>query len=348
MDFVSSLGGGDGLRVEEALGEGFVRLRISEAERRQAKHDIRCVEDAVIELLRNARDADAAHVFVATSAVGNVRDLLVFDDGCGIPQGMQTRVFEARVTSKLDSMHMDQWGVHGRGMALYSIRENAQQARVIASGRGLGSAFGVTFDTNAITERADQSTWPTVVSQDGGQTLRGPHNIIRTCVEFGLASRDRCKVYVGSPSEVVATMRARMQPAALLHGAAAATDLAGVPVAQRVCFAHDARALREVADALGIKMSERTAHRIIRNEIKPLQNVCATVMPSGNPQRVAAPAGGMRKVVLADSDRREFARLMARDFSFLGDRYYLELLGEPRVRLSEGRLTVTFDYADED
>ena len=41
-------------RVESDLGHGFVRLKVSEAERRQAKQDIRCVEDAVIEMLRNA------------------------------------------------------------------------------------------------------------------------------------------------------------------------------------------------------------------------------------------------------------------------------------------------------
>ena len=59
LGFVSSLGGGDPLRVEENLGDGYVRLRVLEAERRQAKHDIRCVEDVLIELLRNARDAGA-------------------------------------------------------------------------------------------------------------------------------------------------------------------------------------------------------------------------------------------------------------------------------------------------
>jgi hypothetical protein len=45
------------LNVEEDLGEGFVKLRISEAERRQALQDIKCTEDIVVELLRNSRDA---------------------------------------------------------------------------------------------------------------------------------------------------------------------------------------------------------------------------------------------------------------------------------------------------
>jgi hypothetical protein len=41
LDFVETVSGEAHLKVEEDLGEGFVRLRISEAERRQAKHDIR-------------------------------------------------------------------------------------------------------------------------------------------------------------------------------------------------------------------------------------------------------------------------------------------------------------------
>ena len=81
MDFVASMGGERKLRVEENLGAGFVRLRVAEAERRQAKHDIRCAEDAVVELLRNSRDAGAQRIFVATSRTGDLRTITVLDDG---------------------------------------------------------------------------------------------------------------------------------------------------------------------------------------------------------------------------------------------------------------------------
>ena len=47
-DFVATVSGDSAIRVEESLGNGFVRLRVGEAERRQAKHDIRCAEDVVI------------------------------------------------------------------------------------------------------------------------------------------------------------------------------------------------------------------------------------------------------------------------------------------------------------
>ena len=126
IDFVASVNGEANLRVEESLGSGFVRLRTSEAERRQAQQDIRCVEDAVLELVRNARDAGATHVYVASSRQGSTRTLVVLDNGCGIPRPFWTRVFEPRVTSKLESFHEDAWGVHGRGMALFSISQNAE------------------------------------------------------------------------------------------------------------------------------------------------------------------------------------------------------------------------------
>lgn len=55
--------------------------RSSEAERRQAAQDIRSSEDVVIELLRNARDAGASRIFLATQKTGNERLLTVLDDG---------------------------------------------------------------------------------------------------------------------------------------------------------------------------------------------------------------------------------------------------------------------------
>lgn len=154
ISFIASMSGEGNLRVEENLGEGYVRLRVSEAERRQAKHDIQHVEDIVIEMLRNARDAGADKVYLATTKEEGVRTLLFLDNGSGVPQDMQERIFDARVTSKLESMKMDRWGVHGRGMALFSIRQNTDEARVVTSGVDLGSAFKVCVATDRLGERA--------------------------------------------------------------------------------------------------------------------------------------------------------------------------------------------------
>ena len=89
---------------------------------------------------------------------------------------MRERIFDARVTS-MNGVHEDgPMGVHGRGMALFSIRQNTLSSEVVASGLQLGSAFRVTVDTDALPERADQSTWPQTAKDEEGalSCVRGP------------------------------------------------------------------------------------------------------------------------------------------------------------------------------
>lgn len=348
LSFVSSFEGGDGLRVEETLGGGYVRLRVSEAERRQAKHDIRCVEDAVIELLRNARDAGARHVFVATSREGNLRSVYVIDDGSGIPPHMHKRVFDARVTSKLDSMRMDKWGVHGRGMALYSIAQNAVDARVVASDVGMGTSLVATFDVSSVVERADQSTWPTVEKTKKGYEVRGPRNILRACTEFALEAEGVCNVYVGSASEAIAAMRARMdQPNAVCDGDFA-TWVEGLPLAQRPTVARDAKELAFVAASLGLEMSERTAHRIVRQQIAAPRNVRAKLLGATAARTGMGPVGSERLLSLSKEDKDAFLQQLEHDFSILAKRYYILPSGKPRMRVGKGSIRVTFDFFEDE
>lgn len=346
-NFVAAVSGDGALRVEESFGNGFVRLRVGEAERRQAKHDIRCVEDAVIEMLRNSRDADASHIFVATTREGAERCLVVVDDGSGVPDSMRERIFDARVTSKLDSFHVDMWGVHGRGMALFSIRENARSARVMASGPKLGSAIRVDVDAAALSERKDQSTWPTIGKGDEGtQQLRGPHNMIRTCCEFALEERDRCEVYLGSPAEVIATMRSLALAAPDASRLLFVDDASKVPISQRVAVAGDARELVSAAAGLGLDVSERTAHRILAGQIKPLRNVAARVQHHAGIATSSHEVDLLRDrrgLKISEEDVERFSRILERDFNFLAERYYLTLSGEPRVRVLRDKLCVTFE-----
>ena len=352
LGFVASMGGERALRVEENLGEGYVRLRVAEAERRQAKHDIRCIEDVVIEMLRNARDAGARHVYVATTREGNIRTLVMLDDGSGIPKDMQDRVFEARVTSKLESVHMDRWGVHGRGMALYSVRENSLSANVMSSGPGLGSSIRAMTDASELSERADQSTWPTMgVDEDGVQTcVRGPHNIVRTCCEFALEERGTCEVYLGSPAEIAAT--ARMRAASSVDGCDLLfiDELEELPVLERMKVAADASELLEVCRSLGLEMSERTAHRIVSGQIKPLRSVVSRLTHKGEPttRKEVDLAKDRRGLKFSQDDAEEFSRIMERGFSYVAKRYYLSLASDPKVKVSPHRITVTFDLDESD
>lgn len=353
VGFVSSMGGERALRVEESLGGGFVRLRVAEAERRQAKQDVRCVEDAVVEMLRNARDAGARHIYVATGREGDLRSTTVLDDGSGIPADMHDRVFEARVTSKLDSVHMDRWGVHGRGMALFSIRENAVSAEVVSSAPGLGTAIRVVTDATQLPERADQSSWPAVeVGEDGALACaRGPHNIVRSCCEFALEERSACEVYLGSPAEIAATARARASVTADPSELLFLDSLDGLPVLERLRAAADAAELRAQACALGLEMSERTAHRIVSGEIRPLRSVVARLTHRAAPRTAPRPvdlARDRRGLRVAPADLEEFSRALERDFDLLAERYYLSLSSDPKVRVGRGRITVTFDLEERD
>ena len=350
-DFVAEVSGDAAIRVEESYGDGFVRLRVGEAERRQAKHDIRCVEDIVIEILRNSRDAGASRIIVATTRDGDMRTLVVLDDGSGVPDSMRERIFDARVTSKLDSVHMDRWGVHGRGMALFSIKENARSARVMASGPNLGSSIRVDVDATALPERKDQSTWPTIGRGDEGEpVLRGPHNIVRTCCEFALEERSSCDVYLGSPAEALATMRALAQAAPDGSRLLFVDDPARAAVCDRPGIAGDARELAAIASSLGLDISERTAHRVLASQVRALRPVTARLQHhAGAPgPREVDLMRDRRGLKLSPADSEQFSRIMERDFDYIAERYYLSLASEPRVHVSHDRISVTFDLEKHD
>lgn len=346
-DFVMSVSGDTHLAVEENLGGGFVRLKTAEAERRQAKHDIRCVEDIVIEMLRNARDAHAKTIFVATGKDADVRSLVFLDDGDGIPAGMFESIFEPRVTSKLETMVMDTWGVHGRGMALYSIRANTLEARVSKSREGLGSSIYVAADTAKLTERSDQSSLPTVErDEDGGYRVSsGPHNIVRTIVEFALEERDRLTVHYGSVAEISAALiqygRQHLDDTEILF----CDDVDDLPVCAAPAAAEDAKSLVEICASLSLNISERTAHRILSGQIAPAS--CPLDKLISKPRKTTAQKnagiyGDSRGLKVAKDDLARFSRSLEQAFQDLSERYYLELADEPKIRIGKDAITVKF------
>ncbi|MBQ6394826.1 MAG: ATP-binding protein [Atopobiaceae bacterium] len=350
-DFISRVAGERYLRVEENLGDGFVRLKVAEAERRQAKQDIRCVEDAVVEMLRNSRDASAKRIFVASWKDQDIRSIVVLDDGVGVPDDKREAIFEARVTSKLESVHLDAWGVHGRGMALYSIRENALDARVTDTGAGRGCAIRARFDTRAISERADQSTWPEpAISADGSPTLRGPHNIVRACCEFALEVQDSVKVYVGSPAEIVSCIRRICAEDAAQDRLGLSFEEESIPLVELLASTEGASSVCAIANTLGLEMSERTVHRILSGEIQAPESCLEHLVPESSrgtikPVDIMKDRRGLR---VSTKDAEEFARLMAKDFDYLAERYYLELDRDPDVRIARDRITVVFDISNLD
>ncbi len=358
--FISDVSGEDITRVEADLGEGFVRLNVAEAERRQAKHDIQSVEDAVIELARNARDAHARRIYFAISAEGGTRMLTIIDDGDGIPTHLHEQIFEARVTSKLESLSMDRWGVHGRGMALYSIKHHAKQARVVTSAPTKGTSIQVRFDMTSVKERADQSSLPYLErsEEDALEVKRGPHNIVRALVECML-ERAGITIYLGSPSQIAATLLAH---ARIKHPSSTllfTDDAAELIVTDRLAVAADASELSSIAQELGLMLSERTAQRIFCGEIKPLEDVLTQAKRASRiiknearsqeeataAQTRAAQAAALkdlRGLRIAPEDRDELLRDMEQAFVQFAEKYYLSLMDCPRLRVQSDKITITF------
>ncbi len=329
LDFVSSVAGEELLKVEENLGNGYVRLRVSEAERRQAKHDIRFVEDAVVEMLRNSRDAQATRIFFATSKEGKTRRLACVDDGEGVPEQLHEAIFEPRVTSKLDTMTVDDYGVHGRGMALYSLRANMREARVVWSRRQRGTAMLTLADTSAVRERKDQSTWPDVdLSGDRPKTVKGPHNIVRTVVDFAL-SVPQVDVYFGSPAEIVATMRALAiteRGLGRLFDAASADELSVWHLAGTV--ADPVRLSALTCDVFGLPISERNAQRVLSEEIaglRPLLDCLGARPVSPAPSEKAVDLmKDRRSVRLEEADLARLAAALSVAFRPVAEKHYLD------------------------
>lgn len=351
LGFVSAVSGDAFLKVEESLGDGFVRLKVSEAERRQAKHDIRSVEDIVVELLRNARDAHASRIFVASTREGEVRTMTFIDDGVGIPGSMHEKVFEPRVTSKLETMVMDQWGVHGRGMALFSIRSNATEARVAASEMHKGTALTILIDSSQLTERVDQSTWPAVEREPAGvfKVCRGPHNIIRRVVEFAV-EHPGIDVYLGSPAEVVATMHAQARQHVDASDLLFCDDVSELPVWQRPGFVSDADDLTEIARELALPISERTAHRILAGELTVLSTALEHVTGALSAGTELTPDiyRDRRGLKIHHTDLAQFRSELEAAFDSIAERYYLHLKCEPKIVVGKDDIRVRFEVEKED
>lgn len=305
VGFVESLSGESHLRVQDDLGDGFVRLRAAEAQRRQAQQDIRSFEDVVLEMMRNSRDAGARTLFVATWKDEGARQLTIIDDGQGIPSSHHDLVFEPFVTSKLDSFHSDRWGVHGRGMALYSIRENVDEARIAASAPGLGSSFVVRADSGRLSEKKDQSTLPVLVSDDvqsGGLLLRGPHNIVRCVLEFAIDERDSMAVYFGSATEIAATLFSLSKMVFSKLDPKAIPDKNSVPYFLRLYFAKDPADFATTAAGLGLPMSDRSARRIMDGQIEPKPTLLdaffrASNRKEGSEESSSSVSGGTSELV---------------------------------------------------
>jgi hypothetical protein len=201
-------------------------------------------------------------------------------------------------------------------------------------------------------ERADQSTWPIVERDEQGapKIARGPHNIVRRVVEFAI-EHPGIELYIGTPTEIVTTMtvvaRRELDPSELLF----CDDLEKLPVWLRCAAAADAGELVEVAGAIGVPVSERTAHRVLGGELRLVQPVLDIVL---RVERASTPPPGpdiyrdRRGLKIHQADLSAFSADLEKAFDTIAERYYLHLRCEPKIRVGKDDIRVRFEVEKED
>jgi hypothetical protein len=225
------------------LGAGFARLTGVEGARRGPSR-ITHVEDALLELARNARDAGAARIYVASTLKDRrFRTLTVIDDGHGIPESHRDLILEPGVTTR----HLNPVtepgdpSTHGAGLSLYQIKNHSLETRVLSTSSP--TSIQATFDTNSLPERTLQSS-----------TRPSKSNLRATLERFTAttnAQSPRLHSYYGPPGRILATL--------LYH--------------RIIPKQRDSAGLREAAFGLGLGVSVRSVQRILRGEVWPVEEV---------------------------------------------------------------------------
>lgn len=266
------------------LGEGFARLTGVEGTRRGPSR-VSCVEDALLELLRNARDAGAAHIYVATSLKQRrYRTLTVLDDGSGIPEAYTDLVFEPGVTSRHLDPVLDRernGALHGAGLSLYHIRNAALDAVVLSAASP--TSVSVTIDTHHLPERSLQSL------RSASRPSRT--NILATVQDFARAN-PQILLHHGSPPRILATL-----------------------LDNRIIQTPDttsAKGLHEDAGAVGLGMSLRTVQRVLRGEIRPVARVKSEAVRGSGESRASRRGETGPVLRLGEEEREGIAAILRR------------------------------------
>jgi hypothetical protein len=225
------------------LGSGFARLMGGEGVRRAPSH-VETVEVALLELVRNAVDADAENVYVASALhARRYRELVVLDDGSGVPEPYQEMIFEPGVTTRhlAPSRGADQ--THGAGLSLHHIREAALSAAMLSTASP--TSIRTIFDTEALPERALQSA-------GNSNSHGGPRSNLRSTLQRLAEPPGSPEIFYGSPASILALL-----------------------LNKRIIPRETGELERWCGETMGVELSRRTLQRVLKGQVTPAGRVGA-------------------------------------------------------------------------
>ncbi|MBA2691715.1 MAG: ATP-binding protein [Rubrobacter sp.] len=266
------------------LGSGFARLSGAEVPRR-APSSISTVEDALFELLRNARDAGASSIYVASALRSRrYRSLTVIDDGRGVPEAYSDVIFEPGVTTR----HLDpnpeaglragvrSGGAHGAGLALHHIRNAAVEARLAHPSSP--TSVRVVFDTSSVPERSLQS-----------ETRGSKSNLLAAARSFA-ADHPNLRLFYASHAAILASLL------------------------ENLIIQESSRAeISAMAEGLGLDVSPKTVGRVLRGEVGAARRVGSEGGAPRSHRTPPSPASpGGRPLYIGEDARAEVRDILGR------------------------------------
>lgn len=292
------------------LGGGFARLTGVEGVRR-APSSIESVEDALLELVRNACDAGAENVYVASALhARRYRELVVLDDGCGIPDPYREIVFEPGVTTRHLTPSRLADRTHGAGLSLHHIREAALSARILSIGSP--TSIRTVFDTEVTPERSLQS------AGSSRRSLHGNRSNLRATLQSLADAPGAPEIFYGSPASILALfLNKRIIP-----------ETEKVSGIESWC-----------EERMGAGLSRRTLQRVIKGQVSAAGRVDSPERqdeagdPGQSKEMVLSSGGG--RLVLDRRDLSEIRSIIER----AARESYLEV-GEVGFGSKEGEVTI--------
>jgi hypothetical protein len=155
-------------------------------------------------------------------------------------------------------------------------------------------------------------------------------------------------VRLGSPAETARAMldfgQKRISDKELFF----VDGLSAVALPNRFAAASGAEELAGAAVALGLDISERTAHRILQGSIAPAPDVLreleARRLAQGGAAAAAGGAGVPQKgLKISKGDMDLFARKLEEAFEVISERYYVSLLESPKISVSKSGIKASFE-----